>query len=285
LTSEHDLYDQLQLLQTLAFVGDVHESRVELLEVREFEGQPDFHGLGELTAADLESLWGKRRPVETELVALARLGWDAVRAPEPTAVTALLERGTAALPFLDGALRRLLEELPDTESGLSRGERQVLESLAAGPLAPGQLFLESQSREEAPFEGDAWFWRRLSELGSGERPLLVCAASGIVGPPPPLSDARTFASAQLVLTDDGRAVLAGEADRVELLGRPLGGRDAPGAGPRLAARPGDRPDQLRMSRGARGRLCSRICVGLLRAGDPPIRGRPCPRRRRASARS
>jgi hypothetical protein len=143
LTSEHDLYDQLQLLQILAFVGDVHKSDVELLEVGEFEGRPDFHGLGELTAADLESLWDKRRPVETELVALARLGWDAVRAPEPTAVTALLERDTAALPFLDDALRRLLEELPD---------------------------------------------------------------------------ARAFAAAQLVLTDDGRAVLAGEADRVELLG-------------------------------------------------------------------
>jgi hypothetical protein len=51
------------------------------------------------------------------------------------------------------------------------------------------------------------------------------AGGGALPRPPPAGDARTFAAARLVLTDDGRAVLAGEADRVALLGidRWLGG--------------------------------------------------------------
>src|SRR5439155_21596018 len=77
----------------------------------------------------------------------------------------------------------------------------------------------------APCEGDAWFWRRRSDLGSGDRPLLVRAEGGGVGRPPPVGDARRFAGEPLTLTDAGHAVLAGAADRVELLGidRWLGG--------------------------------------------------------------
>jgi hypothetical protein len=222
---EHDLYDQLQVLQILASAAHADSARTELIEVGSFEGHPDFRGLGELNAGELETLWSKRRPVTPELVALACDAWDAFTASEPTAIATFLGRVTQALPFLADALRRLLEELPDTEAGLSRSEREVLESLADGPQTPWRLFLESQEREEAPFEGDAWFWRRLSELGSGDRPLLVRVDGEPVGPPPPLGEPRAFAAATLELTDDGRAVLAGEADRIALLGidRWLGG--------------------------------------------------------------
>ena len=43
--------------------------------------------------------------------------------------------------------------------------------------------------------------------------------------PPPIGDAPTFAVTTFAITDAGRAVLAGKADRVELLGidRWLGG--------------------------------------------------------------
>jgi hypothetical protein len=222
---EHDLHDQLQLLQILSFAADADPARTELLNVGTFPGRPDFHGLGELSAAELESLWNRRRPLTPELVDLARRAWDAFTAPEPTAIVDLLEHDTTPLPFLEAALQRLLEELPDADGGLSRSERQALASLATAPQTPMQLFLAAQSRENAPFEGDAWFWRRLSELGSDPRPLLERTDGSAVGPPPPLSDSRTFAAAPLELTADGHAVISGEADRIELLGidRWLGG--------------------------------------------------------------
>jgi hypothetical protein len=198
---EHDLYDQLQLLQILDRVTE--PTRVELINIGSFEGRPDFKGLGDLNADELESLWPARRAVTEELVRVARAGWGAVRSPAPTAIEQFLARDTSVLPFLAAALRRQLEELPDVRSGLSRSERQVLELLVEQPRSPLQLFLASQEREEVPFYGDAWFYRCVAGL-----------ATLVVRP-----------GNELVAADAGREVLAGAADRVELLGidRWLGG--------------------------------------------------------------
>jgi hypothetical protein len=150
------------------------------------------------------------------MLALAREAWDAFRAPEPTAVAELLRRDTSVLPFLAPAFVRLLEELPDADSGLSRTERQLLEALLDGPRTPPGLFVASQAREEAPFAGDTWVWLRLAEL----QPLVE-----ELPPAPPLGDAREFADARVTLTDLGREVLAGETDRVAVapIDRWLGG--------------------------------------------------------------
>jgi hypothetical protein len=191
---EHDLYDQLQLVQILERVSA--SGRVELINVGSFEGKSRFRGLGELNAEELESLWPVRRPVTAEQIDLARAAWDALRAPTPLPLEELLARDTSALPFLGAALRRLLEELPDTGSGLSRSERQVLELLVDEPRSPLQLFIASQDLEEAPFSGDAWFYRCVAGLGT----LIVRPGN------------------ELVVTDTGREVRAGAADRVEQLG-------------------------------------------------------------------
>jgi hypothetical protein len=224
---EHDLYDQLQLLQILDLVGEVgvNAEHLELINVGTFEGRPNFKGLGELNADELETLWPLRRPVTEELVALAADAWAAFRAPEPTAVESFVGGDTSSLPFVAAALHRLLEELPSVESGLSRSERQLLEALAGGPQMPIQMFLASGAREAAPFEGDAWVFRRIAELGGGEHPLVELAGGGVFPQPPPHGDTVSFAGTALVLTDAGRAVLTGDADRVDLLGldRWLGG--------------------------------------------------------------
>src|SRR5581483_7769511 len=109
---EHDLYDQLQLLQVLALAADREPAQLELIQADRF--------LGELQPAELEAVWPDRRPVDAALLALAVAAWDAVRAPDPTAIEALLERDSAALPFLAPALRRLLDQLPEATTGLSR---------------------------------------------------------------------------------------------------------------------------------------------------------------------
>jgi DNA-binding transcriptional MerR regulator len=207
---EHDLYDQLQLLQVLA---EARED-VELIQA------PDH--LGPLGPEELEALWPGREPVTAEMLALAREAWDAFRAPEPTAVAELLMRDTSVLPFLGSAFVRLLEELPDAESGLSRTERQLLEPLIDGPRRPAALFVASQEREEAPFAGDAWVWKRLAEL----QPLVE-----ELPPPPPLGDAHAFLATSVALTDLGRDVLEGTVDRLDVapVARWLGGtRLAPG---------------------------------------------------------
>ena len=202
---EPDVYDQLQLLQALALAGD---AELELIQADE--------DLGPLHANELEALWPTRRPVTEGMRALARDAWDAFCAPEPAGLVQLLECDTAALPHLGSALRRLLEELPDAETGLTRTERQLLEPLLDGPKRPPELYLASQAREEAIFLGDAWAWKRLAELV----PLVE-----ELPPPPPLGDPREFAATPVTLTELGRDVLAGKADRVEVapVDRWLGG--------------------------------------------------------------
>jgi hypothetical protein len=103
-------------------------------------------------------------------------------------------------------VRRLLEELPDARSGLTRTERQLLEPLLDGPKRPPELYLASQAREEAVFLGDAWAWKRLAELV----PLVE-----ELPPPPPLGDPREFTAAPVVLTELGHSTLDGKADRME----------------------------------------------------------------------
>jgi hypothetical protein len=192
---EPDLYDQLQLLQALALAGD---SRLELI-------QADAD-LGPLPAEELEALWPRRRAVSLHTRALAREAWAAFRAPEPTGLAKLAGCDTPGLPHLGSAVRRLLEELPEATTGLSRTEHQLLEPLLDGPKRPFELFLASQSREEAMFLGDAWAWKRLAALV----PLVEELPQ-----PPPLGDPREFAAASVSLTQLGRDALGGKADRVE----------------------------------------------------------------------
>jgi DNA-binding transcriptional MerR regulator len=214
---EHDLYDQLQLLDALALA---HQTGVapELVVVGSFPGRPSFRGLGELTAAELETLWpGRRRAGEAEL-ATAAAAWDAFRGPEPDELARRARRETPELPFLAAALRRLLEELPAPAGGLSRTERQALEAIAGGAGTPAAAFLAAQEREEAPFLGDTWFFRALAVLGRGAGRLAETRDGEELPQPPPLGDGRRFAGVQVVLTRHGERVLGGESDRVELLG-------------------------------------------------------------------
>jgi len=214
---EHDLYDQLQLVDVLA-LAHAAEASPSAIVVDSFPGKPGFRGLGELTADELETLWPVRRELTDEALETAAAVWAAFRAPEPEALAERAVRGTASLPLLQPALRRLLEELPAPGDGLSATERTALRALAAGASTPAAAFLAAQELESAPFLGDAWFFRALAELGRGSRRLVETGDGDELPLPPPLGDGRLFAGAPVRLTPDGERVLAGDADRVELLG-------------------------------------------------------------------
>jgi hypothetical protein len=198
---EHDLYDQLQLIQILAGLPD-RPRHVELICIGTFPGRPGFAGLGELEPEELASLWPLRTAVTPEHVHLARAAWDVFRGDDPRALARAAATPDDRLPYLAPALRRLLEELPGTRDGLGRSERQLLEAVAAGARTQVDAFLASMAAEEAPFMGDTIAFDRLDEL-----------------------DGLVSGNGSLRLTERGEAVLAGRADRVELLGfdRWLGG--------------------------------------------------------------
>ncbi len=214
---EHDLYDQLQLLDVLALA---HAEGVdpELIVIGSFPGRPSFAGLGELTADELETLWPSREQAAPEALESAASIWAAVREPDPTALGEWAAREIPELPFVAAALRRLLAELPAARDGLSGTEQRALEAVAAGARTPSAAFVAAQRLEQAPFLGDTWFYRALSALGQGAGRLLETEAGTPLPAPPPLGDGEAFARLQLRLTAAGEGVLRGAADRVEILG-------------------------------------------------------------------
>ena len=214
---EHDLYDQLQLLDALA-LAQAEEATPTLIVIGSFPGKPSFAGLGELTASELETLWPSRRPAAPAALQAAAGAWAAVQAPEPTSMAEWATRETGELPFLAPALLRLLEELPATADGLSGTERRALTVIDGGALTPPAAFVAAQRLEDAPFLGDTWFYRTLSMLGQGADRLIETGEGAPLPAPPPLGDGRDFARLQLRLTTTGQRTLHGDADRVQTLG-------------------------------------------------------------------
>jgi RNA polymerase sigma factor (sigma-70 family) len=207
---EHDLFDQLLLVRHLDWFSrrDMGRTKLSLICIGEFPGFEPFHGLGQLDAEQLASLLGTREPVSAAQFALGRSVWEAVTATDPTALAAAArDERPSVLPFLRGALHRLIEEYPAVGTGLPRTERHILELLSGGESSIGHLFVAQQATEERVFMGDTTFWRRLRELAAGPAPLV--RLEGDVSEPP---------GGRAAITDAGRAVLAGDADWVALNG-------------------------------------------------------------------
>ncbi len=217
---EHDLYDQLQLLQILHRLGTQGPDPERLSLVCEAEY------LGMMPAERVRQLHQARRPVTREMVALALAAWAAFTAPAAARIQDLLGGGTTALPFLAAALRRHLEEFPSVRTGLSRSEQQALEAVEGGAATPREAFPRSHHEREDPvFLGDvvfAWYLERLSRVMV---PLVTFADGAPVTAPAHDADDQAFWDAPLALTDAGRAVLSGRENHVALNGidRWLGG--------------------------------------------------------------
>lgn len=199
---EHDLYDQLQLLQLLAwYASRPARPRITLICIDRYPGVVPFHGLGELTGDALRTLFPARSSVSTEQFAAAASGWHAFTGPDPQSLSEFAAHMTPGLPFLQPALRRLLAEYPGLRDSLGQTERSALHHLASRALPFDELFAGVQSDEDAPFMGDTTFAARLKQLLSCAVPLIIADGDLIYR-----------------LTEAGRAVVEGISDNVALNG-------------------------------------------------------------------
>ena len=199
---EHDLYDQLQILQILDWFDRHLPAAVMLTMIC-----TDRY-LGMLTPEAMRDLLRYESAVTPAQMALARQAWAAFRAPTPQAWFELLSADTSALPFLRGAVLRLLEEYPSTMNGLSRTANTALALLAQGEQQPESLFAPYQDSEERRFLGDTLFWGLLRRLLQSTPPALI-ASEGL---PLTLPAQRTQ---RLSLTPMGEALRAGCWDWLE----------------------------------------------------------------------
>ena len=188
---EHDLYDQLQLLQALTALEEL------MLEPGRVSVVQSDHYLASMTVDEIFSLFPKRRTATPAVFKSARRTWQRFTSASPADLYAAAGEDAIGLPFLRAALQRLCEEYPWKRDGLSRSQRQALYAVAQGPGRSEELFARAQAREEAYFLGERVFEKLLDDLAAGKG-ALVEEEDG-----------------KLVPTALGRRVLAGDADWLE----------------------------------------------------------------------
>jgi hypothetical protein len=220
---EADAYDQLFLIRVLASLPCLPR-RLALIEADRVPGVERFIGIGQLAPDVLAWLWPQRRALGEDALALARQAWAAYTAPDPRHWAELASRPHAALPLLQGALARQLQELPGADDGLSLTERLTLRILARmGEQPAGRVFAELMASEEPlPYLGDMMFNVLLRPLIDTSRPLLR------------EGEGDSWQQRALHLTALGEQVLAGQANWLDQgpAERWVGGvRIAPGQAP------------------------------------------------------
>ena len=214
---EHDLYDQLQLLQILAFFDREERSKpLQLVQADDY--------LGRQTPETIKRFEALRAPVSAAQTALAASLFQAFRKPEPTELYVFLERDLSVLPYMRQALHRLFEELPSITDGLSRTQYQTLLLIEQNSMPPKKLFGAVQATEDAVFMGDVSFFRSLEELVFNRSPLIQGLPARFVSS---INDAERwrYLDTTLTITEIGRAVLTGKRDhtRINDIDRWLGG--------------------------------------------------------------
>ncbi len=199
---EHDLFDQLQLIQILDWFSRQEDLSPTLLSLISADSY-----LGPMLPHELLPLFAVRHKVTPAEFTTAQAAWSAFRSPAPTGLDGLLRADTSALPFLRSALRRHLQQYPALDNGLSRAEQHVLELAASGLRDFRELFPAAQKLEESMWMGDSTFLRYVQGLVRAGQPLLTARNGG------------------LEITTFGRLVLEKRADHVLVNGinRWLGG--------------------------------------------------------------
>lgn len=206
---EHDLFDQLQLIQILDFLlsRPTVLSRVSLIQSGSF--------ISLESPTRILSHLKLKRPLSDEQLFLAQAAWAAFRNETPEAWAGLLRYDTSALPFLRAAIQRHLEELPDVRTGLTRTEHFILDMIHYnGIRTPGALFDLFEDYEEAAFMGDWSFWRILNALTTGATPFMVGLKIRGFFPYFDDDEREAYLNSELKLTGMGVTSLAGMRDAV-----------------------------------------------------------------------
>ncbi|HEX6582907.1 MAG TPA: hypothetical protein VF056_04825 [Thermoleophilaceae bacterium] len=154
---EADLFDLLLLLQIVERLPLDARARLVLV------GQERWRSVTEVEPDELASLGEEAPELSAEQRELAWTAWEAFRSGTPASLEPFAA-GTPALPAVGQALHRLLEELPWSDTGLSRTERQLLGALADRSQTREAAFQAAIAAEERPFLGDGSAWATLDRL-------------------------------------------------------------------------------------------------------------------------
>jgi hypothetical protein len=155
---EHDLYDQLQLIQVLAWFHKNNKENITITLIC------TNSYLGECTAQEIAKLSRYEQTVTQNHLELATRAWLAFSESTPIPWFKLFQEETSLFPFLKESIRRMLEEYPNTKNGLSRSAHQALMIISKGEKRPKDIFENCQKYEKQKFMGNIIFWKILDDF-------------------------------------------------------------------------------------------------------------------------
>jgi hypothetical protein len=209
---EHDLYDQLQLLQILDWFSGQDFGATSFTMIC----PGDY--LGTMQPQLLAALYPKRRVVMPEHLELGRKAWSAFCSPDPRSWESLIAVESSALPFLRAAVIRHLEQYPSLKNGINRTEKVILKAVQVGTSKPDKIFAAAQACEESRFMGDSLFWLYLMRMTKSQPQLLRVSNGERFRLPSSCSSPVEFREQNILVTPAGKKVLAGELDWIEVNG-------------------------------------------------------------------
>jgi hypothetical protein len=208
---EHDLFCQVQLLYLLNWFAarELGLTKLSMVCVDKFPGVQPFHGLGQLNQEQLLSLFPGRSRIAGPQLELATKAWEAYSASDARSLIALLRTDMSALPFLKDALRKHLERFASIRNGLGRVENTALALVPAGHSKFRSLFPAFARRESGYGFGDAQVYLAMETMMTVRKPLLIQQNRNHW-----IKDSAQMLLASFEVTEDGKAVLAGQEDFV-----------------------------------------------------------------------
>jgi len=217
---EHDVLDQLQILQILNFFAaqELESTKLSLICINQFEEIEPFRGLGQLTPEQIATLLPLKSEVTPLQLKTAQSGWQAFCSSDPTDLERFIHSDLSSLPFLKAALKRHLEEYPSIKNGLNKTQNKILELVKEGVTNPGKIFHECMNSETLFFMGDWTYFKEISALCNGEHSLLSCKPNGqFLNPADNEIGWSDFLAQELSITGLGKEVLNGHKDATKLL--------------------------------------------------------------------
>lgn len=192
---EFDLYDQLQMLQILDWFNKQRSLDVDIgvICVDKY--------LSECSDVELVCMLNQEQPLTHQILDVASYAWQVFSQDNPQLLASLLNLDTSPLPYLNGAVRRLLQEYPSINNGLGLAQQIALTHIVQGEQDPKTLFRLYQVEEARRFMADTVFFQRL---------MLLNAARIISWGSPSWDNPVT-------ITELGQQVLAGRRHAVDLL--------------------------------------------------------------------
>ncbi len=207
---EHDLYDQLQLIQILY---ELHKAKNNISGSIKLICTDNF--IAESSKDMLKECYNQKIDVTDQMLEVGSNAWLDFVSSDPRRLVQLLDKSNREFPFLKNAIKRLLQEYPDTKTGLSKSEFKILSLLNKSSFTPGKLFREYLQIDTPNYLGDLSFFQYLVQM-SQYKEALIASSTGKSIKIKSHSNIQDFLETELILTRTGKETLNGTANNLKM---------------------------------------------------------------------